>query len=262
MVIVFSVCHSLTATARGRIDDFMANLRLDDLRWGGFRIWQDPEGFCFSVDAVILAKFCPIKPGMKVLDAGCGNGILPLLLKAREPRVDVTGLELDARAARLAQKNMEENHVEATILHGDMMEAPAFWERDFFDCIISNPPYEKTGSGRLPKGDRRALARAEIRWDTDLFMKHSAYLLKGMGKLVIIHRPRRLSELIVSAVKYGLEPKRLRFVQPNPAKSPNLVLLEFVKGGNPGLTVEETLFVYNDDKTYHPMMERIFEEPK
>lgn len=261
-MIVSFVLHSLIATEGRKNNGTMANLRLDDLRWGGFRIWQDPKGFCFSVDAVILAKFFQIKSGMRVLDAGCGNGILPLLLTARDPGLKIVGLELDARAVELARKNIKENHVDAVILHGDMMAAPAFMKRDSFDAIISNPPYEKVGSGRLPKGEQRASARAEICWDLNLFMKHSAFLLKGMGKLVMIHRPRRLNELMVSATKYGLEPKRLRMVQPNPAKAPNLVLLEFAKGGRPGLIVEETLFVYNEDQTYHPMMKKIFEEPK
>ncbi len=237
-------------------------LRLDDLRWGGYRLWQDTEGFCFSVDAVILAKFCRFKPHSRGLDVGCGNGVLPLLLKAREPSLSMVGLELDETAAALAKKNMAENQVEVSILHGDMMEPPAILKRDSFDFIVSNPPYEKVGTGRLPKGGHRSTARAEIHWDLDTFMKHSALLLKGMGRLFMIHRPRRLGEIMAAASAHRLEPKRLRLVQPNLLKGANLVLLEFVKGGNPGLTVEETLLVYGDDGTYHPIMKEIFEEPK
>ncbi|MEE0776681.1 MAG: SAM-dependent methyltransferase, partial [Bacillota bacterium] len=73
---------------------------------------------------------------------------------------------------------------------------------------------------------------------------------------------RRLGEIMAAASAHRLEPKRLRLVQPNLLKGANLVLLEFVKGGNPGLTVEETLLVYGDDGTYHPIMKEIFEEPK
>lgn len=237
-------------------------LRRDNLYWGGYHLWQDTESFCFSIDAVILTKFCRLRPHSRGLDVGCGNGVLPLLLKAQEPSLTLIGLELNEDAAALAEKNMAENHVDVSIIHGDMMEAPSFLPKDSFDFIVSNPPYEKVGTGRLPKGDHHAVARAEIQWDLTTFMNHCALLLKGRGQLFLIHRPRRLGEIMSAAASCGLEIKRLRLVQPSLNKGANLVLLEFMKGGNPGLTVEETLIVYDANGKYHPMMKEIFEEPK
>ena len=55
--------------------------RLDDLQ-NGYMLIQNPEHFCFGIDAVLLAWFAKVKPGEKVLDMGTGTGIVPILLKA------------------------------------------------------------------------------------------------------------------------------------------------------------------------------------
>ena len=57
--------------------------RLDDLQLNGLQIIQDPERFCFGIDAVMLSDFAKVKPGEKVLDLGTGTGILPILLDLR-----------------------------------------------------------------------------------------------------------------------------------------------------------------------------------
>ncbi|MBR6451072.1 MAG: SAM-dependent methyltransferase, partial [Lachnospiraceae bacterium] len=54
--------------------------RIDELQRNGYRIIQDPERFCFGMDAVLLSGFCTIRAGEDVLDIGTGTGILPILL--------------------------------------------------------------------------------------------------------------------------------------------------------------------------------------
>ena len=44
--------------------------RLDDLQIGGLELIQNPDGFCFGVDAVFLSDFAKVKAGETVLDMG------------------------------------------------------------------------------------------------------------------------------------------------------------------------------------------------
>ena len=50
--------------------------------------------------------------------------------------------------------------------------------------------------------------------------------------------------------RYKLEPKRMQLVYPYIDKEPNMVLIEAVKGGNPRITVERPLIVYEKPGVY------------
>mgnify|MGYP006892076080 CR=1 FL=1 len=41
--------------------------RLDDLQ-NGYSLIQNPQQFCFGIDAVLLSWFAQVKPGERVLD--------------------------------------------------------------------------------------------------------------------------------------------------------------------------------------------------
>ncbi|MDE7197913.1 MAG: SAM-dependent methyltransferase, partial [Lachnospiraceae bacterium] len=54
------------------------NERIDDLQRNGYCIIQDPDRFCFGMDAVLLSGFAVVKDGARVLDLGTGTGIIPI----------------------------------------------------------------------------------------------------------------------------------------------------------------------------------------
>lgn len=47
--------------------------RVDDLQ-NGFYVIQNPEKFCFGMDAVLLSGFAKIRKNARVLDMGTGTG--------------------------------------------------------------------------------------------------------------------------------------------------------------------------------------------
>ena len=59
------------------------NERIDDLQRNNYRIIQDPERFCFGMDAVLLSGFAKAKEGDHVIDLGTGTGIIPILMEAK-----------------------------------------------------------------------------------------------------------------------------------------------------------------------------------
>ena len=66
----------------------------------------------------------------------------------------------------------------------------------------------------------------------------------------MVHRPFRLTEIMVLMRQYGLEPKRMKLVHPFADKEPNMVLIEGLRGGNPRITVEKPLIVYREQGVY------------
>ena len=50
--------------------------------------------------------------------------------------------------------------------------------------------------------------------------------------------------------KYRLEPKKIQFVYPKKNKEANILLIEGIKNGNPGLKIFDPLYVYDDKNEY------------
>ena len=145
--------------------------RLDDLQIGGLELIQDPDGFCFGVDAVFLSDFAKVRAGETVLDLGTGNGIIPVLLCAKTEGKKFTGLEIQADTAEMARRSVALNGLEdrVEIVTGDIREASQIFKPVFFDVITTNPPYMPAEHGiRNPDGGTGGGAgtRCCARWTT------------------------------------------------------------------------------------------------
>ena len=228
------------------------NERIDDLQRNGYRIIQDPERFCFGMDAVLLSGFAAVKDGARVLDLGTGTGIIPILLAAKTGAAHLTGLEIQPDSADMAERSVALNGLEEKIdiVTGDIKEAGSIFDAASFDVITCNPPYMIGRHGLKNPEDAKAIARHEILCTLEDVVEQTAKLLKPGGKFFLVHRPFRLAEIMVTLKKYKLEPKRMQLVYPFVDKEPNMVLLEAARGGRPRMTVEKPLIVYREPGVY------------
>ena len=78
------------------------------------------------------------------------------------------------------------------------------------------------------------------------------------GKLYLVHKPERLSDLIYFGRKYNLEAKEIRFVYPKINKKPSIVLISYRKDGGNETKVLGPLIEYNDDMSYTDEIYRIY----
>ncbi|MEE1114248.1 MAG: tRNA1(Val) (adenine(37)-N6)-methyltransferase [Eubacterium sp.] len=225
--------------------------RLDDLQNGYFVI-QSRSRFSYGIDAVLLSGYASVKKDEKVLDLGTGTGIIPLLLAARTEGKHFTGLEIQEESAEMAERSVAYNHLEdrISIVRGDICGAVSTFGAASFDVCVSNPPYMIGQHGLANPDERLAIARHEVKCTFRDLAENVSGLLKSRGRFYLIHRPFRLAEIMDVLREYKLEPKRMRLVYPYIDKEPNLVLLEAVKGGNPRLTVEKPLIVYETPGVY------------
>lgn len=221
--------------------------RLDDLQIGGLELIQDPKKFCFGVDAVFLSDFVRVRPGENVLDMGTGNGIIPVLLSAKTEARHITGLEIQEDTAEMARRSVAHNHLEdrIDIVTGDIKEAAELFKPAFFDVITTNPPYMLADHGMRNPDDAKAIARHEVLCSLDDILRESMRLMQDKSRFYMIHRPFRLTEIMIKMHQYKIEPKRIRFIHPYIDKEPVMMLVEGVRGAKPRVTVEPPLIIYD-----------------
>lgn len=238
------------------------NERIDDLQIDGLRLIQNPDWFCFGVDAVLLAHFAAqgIKKDAEVLDLCTGNGIIPLLLTAKSSARKIWGLEIQNPVWEMACRSVKLNHLgkKVSLQCGDLKNAAALYGKSRFDYITCNPPYKENGGGLPCKDEIVTLARHEILCTLEDVFSVSEQLLKPGGKLAIVHRPERLADMITYMRKYHIEPKRLRFVHPAPKKTANMILIEGARQGKPKLFLDPPLYVYDAPNVYSEEINQIY----
>ncbi len=203
----------------------------------GFTLEISPGAFPLSTDSIALAEFAHLHTRSAVLDLGSGCGTLGLLLCANYPDCTVTGVELTETAHSTTLKNAKNNKLEDRLFSicEDIANIPKLFPPGSMTCCISNPPYFTGG----PESKQLPLARREDRCSIDTLMSAAQWALKYGGDFFLIHRPERLAELFISAGAHQLEPKRLRLLRHRCDGPVSLVMIQFRKGGKPGLNWEE-----------------------
>lgn len=208
----------------------------------GYKLIQKKDGFRFSVDAVILSDFfSPTKKG-KILDIGCGNGIIPILLYSKGKGEDITGVEIQEENCELALKNVKLNNLEEYIKieNDDVKEYP---KGNSFDYIISNPPYMEVDGKKQNILSCKSIARHELTLNLYDLIRNAKRLLKPVGSITLVHRSYRFTDISRILEDCGFSLKRVRFVYYSKDRNSNLVLVEAFKGKKCKLEIEPPLFL-------------------
>ena len=234
----------------------MSNLlpgeRIDELQRNGYRIIQNPERFCFGMDAVLLSGFARAKKQERCLDLGCGNGIIPILMEAKTEGKHFTGLEIQPESADMARRSVALNGLQdrIDIVEGDIKDASKIFGASSFHVVTTNPPYMTAQHALTNVYEAKTIARHEVLCNLEDIIRESARLLMPGGRFYMVHRPFRLAEIISLMVQYRMEPKRMRLVYPYVDREPNMVLIEGLRGGKSRRTVEKPLIVYKEPGKY------------
>lgn len=213
---------------------------------GRIRCMQHSSGYRYSLDAVLLGNFVSMRPAEKILDLGCGSGIVALILAYRWPACRLTGLELQPDLVKLARKNVAQNNWQERIeiVQGDLRQIDKNMGAGQFDCLVSNPPYRKKGTGRMNSGSEQLVARHETMADVASVVKAAVWALRYKGRAAFIYPAVRGATVLYELKKQGLEPKKMQTVYSYPGSAATLLLIEAVKGGGEELTILPPFYVY------------------
>jgi len=232
------------------------------LGYKNLKIVQDNEMFNFSLDSVLLPNFVTINKKIdKILDIGCGNAPIPLILSTKTD-ASITGVEIQKEVFDLALQSVEINNKlnQIQIVNEDINDYYKEVETDSFDVITCNPPFFKyIESSNINKNDYKTIARHEVKLNLSQLFTIAKKLLKNNGVIAIVHRPERFVEVVEEMKKNNIEPKRVQFVYPKKNMEANIMLIEGSKNGKPGLKILHPIYSHCDNGEYTEEIKKYFE---
>lgn len=235
----------------------------DTLFTGSLICRQPRHGYRFSVDAVLAAHFAVPRLGSRVLDLGCGCGVIGLILAHRHPDVCIIGLEMQEALAAAAEDNIRDNGLvdRCSVIRGDVRAIAAMIRPESVDLVVCNPPYQKEGGGRVNADDQAALARHELHGTIADFVRAAAFCLANRGRAVFVYPARRAITLLAALDGHNLAVKRLQPVYSYPGvDNARLVLIEAMKNGGEDVAVMAPWYIYEcRNGEYTAAMRRMYE---
>lgn len=197
------------------------------------------EGYRFTQDSVLLANLMTAGSRDRLLDIGCGGGVISVLALLKKGVREAVGLDNDAAAVELYGRNAELNGLSDRMrgVYADVRAAESALGGEVFDKAAVNPPYYDfdDGTGALDPHKRESGA---VLAD---FVAAAAALLKNGGDLFLVHKADRLTDALTLLRGAGLEPKRLHLVFPRPGSPADIFVVAARKGGGKGLTVRSLI---------------------
>jgi len=226
---------------------------------GVVQITQPAKGHRFTLDSLLLADFCRIRPRNRILELGAGTGVVSLLLAKKFPEARFVAVEAEPGAYKLLCRNIEENGLGGRIVPvgQDLKYLNRSIAPHAFDIIVANPPYTRTGAGRTSPSLERQTARQDQTAPLSAWLDRQG-LLKNKGRFFLVFPAQRMVELASLLRERNLEPKRIRCVHPYSDKPASLVLVEAIKTGRTGLEVLPPLIVHGHDGGYSKEVSGIY----
>lgn len=225
---------------------------------GVVHVAQPVKSHRFTLDSILLADFCRVKPKERVLEPGAGAGIISLLLARKHPRSFFSPVEVQDDLHSLCVRNYMTNELGNVIpIHLDIRELCKSLAPGRFDALVTNPPYVKAGTGRSSPDAGRRISRQDVLGKIELWLDLGKRLKQG-GRYNIVFPAARLAELVSLLRKRKLEPKRIRLVHPYQDRPASLVLLEAVKEGGAGVEMLPPLLVHEPGGAYSREMKEIY----
>jgi tRNA1Val (adenine37-N6)-methyltransferase len=216
---------------------------LDTILGGALTVVQPRDGYRFSVDAILLARFATARSRDRVLELGGGCGVISMVIAATARPRETIALEIQPRMAQLAARNARDNgfpNLHCICADIRAADIPGVKQASF-DLVVCNPPFHARGAGRESPNRSRRQARGDAGASLAEFTAAARRYARNGGRVATIFAAARSAELISTLRANRLEPKRVRFVHPRMELPASSVTIEARANGGIEVTIEPPL---------------------
>jgi tRNA1(Val) A37 N6-methylase TrmN6 len=184
-----------------------------------------------------VSKF---NPKGRVLDVGCGSGVIGLLLK-RDFDIELYGIDKQEINIQLSKNNSIDNGLDGEFVFGDFGE---FKFDKTFDIIVSNPPFyhEKT---QQSTNEHINISRYSNHLPLDIFFEKAYKILTNRGQLFLCYDSKQIDRVLQSVGKFKVTD--IRPIYPKQSKNSSIFLLRCMKNSKNSIIFHQPLFAFDGD---------------
>jgi tRNA1(Val) A37 N6-methylase TrmN6 len=219
-------------------------------------LYQPTSGYCYNSDSIFLYDFISqFKPKGKLLDVGCGVGIISLLL-SRDFKVETHIIDKQEKMLSYAKHNFALNDMEVTAYLGDFTTDLQTEER--FDFIVSNPPFYDP---RVTQSEDTHLniARYAHHLPIEDFVKRVKTFLRPKGWFIFCYDAKQIDLLMHCLKVYGINPEKIQFVYSKIERESKLVMIAARNNSRSMTQVLPPFVVFDEQSNYLPAAMKAFE---
>ncbi len=166
-------------------------------KFSSFSIQQNDFVFKVGTDSMILGALIETNSPKRILDIGCGSGVLSLFCATKYPNASITSLDLNEAAVSLTQLNFVNNDI-SNVVEFICKDFNAYESIEKFDLIISNPPYF-VNSTKSEKSHLE-IARHQDSLSIETLLVQAETFLTSTGELMLI-LPFEFDAIVMSLAK-------------------------------------------------------------
>ncbi len=211
-------------------------MSFDYIKNTNLKILQDDNMFKMNTDTHLLGCYLTVKKNEVILDIGTNNGALLLYASLYSPK-QMIGVDINEKALKLAEKNMEINNLECNLICCRIQDLKI----NNVDVIVCNPPYFVEKNKNIIEDIKNARHEDNLSLD-ELFMCYRR-LLKDNGRIYMVHRANKIAQIIECGLKHDIKINKMKFVYDKRKKNAITVLLELRRGKTTLISVEDVKFI-------------------
>ena len=213
----------------------------------GLYLYQPTSGYAYNSDSIFLYDFISsFRPKGKLLDVGCGVGVISLLL-SRDFNIETTIVDKQELMIKYARHNFHLNNLKVTSY---LQEFQSLEEKEKFDYIVSNPPFYDQNVIQS-KNSHLNIARYAHHLPIDEFIAKVKKLLNPRGRFIFCYDAKQLDRLLYELARHKINPEVIRFVHSKIDRESKLVMIAARMNSKSLLKILPPLVVFDQESNYN-----------